>query len=195
MNVRKLTRSNSNGYQLRLLAVASVAALGLVAAGCGGGSSASVPKGGVAGEQHSASTVAVMTRKISGFGVVLVNPKGRTLYVFMKDQHRRVTCTGSCASFWPPLKWKSASKPKAGGAAKTSLLGTDKNPSGGRVVTYNKWPLYTFSGDSAAGQAKGEGQNLNGGKWYVMSPKGKLITHKSSSGGGGTTTTGGGGWG
>jgi predicted lipoprotein with Yx(FWY)xxD motif len=194
MNVRNLTRSNSNRYQLRLLAVASVAVLGLVVAGCGGGSSSSVPKGGVAGEQHTTATVAVKTRKISGFGVVLVNPKGRTLYVFMKDQHRRVTCTGSCASFWPPLKWKSASKPKAGGAAKTSLLGTDKNPSGGRVVTYNKWPLYTFSGDSGAGQAKGEGQNLNGGKWYVISSKGKLITHKSS-GSGGTTTTGGGGWG
>ncbi|HKS77574.1 MAG TPA: hypothetical protein VJQ07_01770, partial [Gaiellaceae bacterium] len=62
-------------------------------------------------------------------------------------------------------------------------------------VTYNKWPLYTFVNDTAAGQAKGEGQNLNGGKWYVISPKGVLIKHKSASGGGGTTTTGGGGWG
>ena len=76
-----------NRYQLRLLAVASVAVLGLVAAGCGGGSSASsAPTGGVAGAEHSTSTAAVMTRKISGLGVVLVNPKGRTLYVFMKDQ-------------------------------------------------------------------------------------------------------------
>jgi predicted lipoprotein with Yx(FWY)xxD motif len=194
MNVRNLTRSNFNGYQLRLLGVALVAVLGLVAAGCGGGSSASAPKSGVAGEQHTASTVAVKTRKIGGLGVVLVNPKGRTLYVFMKDQHRHVTCTGQCASFWPPLKWKSKTKPTAGGAAKTSLLGTDKNPSGGRVVTYNKWPLYTYSGDSGAGQAHGEAQNLNGGKWYVISPKGVLIKHRSS-GGGGTTTTGGGGWG
>jgi predicted lipoprotein with Yx(FWY)xxD motif len=124
-----------------------------------------------------------------------VNAKGHTLYVFMKDQHRRVTCTGQCASFWPPLKWKSKSKPTAGGAAKSSLLSSVKNPAGGRVVTYNKWPLYTFVNDTAAGQAKGEGQNLNGGKWYVISPKGVLIKHKSASGGGGTTTTGGGGWG
>ena len=190
-----LTQGKFNRYHLRLLGVALVAVLGLIAAGCGGGSSASqAPTVGVAGEQHSASGAAVMTRKVSGLGVVLVNSKGRTLYVFMKDAHSRVTCTGQCASFWPPLKWKSASKPTAGGTAKTALLGTDKNPSGGRVVTYNKWPLYTYSGDSGAGQANGENQTLNGGKWYVISPKGVLIKHKSSSGGG-TTTTGGGGWG
>lgn len=192
--MRNLTQRNVNRYRLRVLAVALVAGLGLVAAGCGGSSSSSAPVGGVAGEQHSASSVAVKTRKISGLGVVLVNPAGRTLYVFMKDQRRHVTCTGSCAGFWPPLKWKSKSKPTAGGTAKTALLGTDKNPSGGRVVTYNKWPLYTYSGDSGAGQANGEAQNLNGGKWYVISPKGVLIKHRTS-GGGGTTTTGGGGWG
>lgn len=193
MNVTNPTRN-----KLRLPAIALVAALALVAAGCGGGSSSSAPKGGVEGAEHSLSSATVKTRKISGLGVVLVNAKGRTLYVFMKDAHRRVTCTGSCASFWPPLKWKSKSKPTAGGAAKASLLSSVKNPSGGRVVTYNKWPLYTFINDTAAGQAKGEAQNLNGGKWYVISAKGTLVKHRSSSGGGGGTTTtggGGGGWG
>lgn len=195
MIVRTL-KPSSNRIRLRLAAIVLVAALGLVAAGCGGGSSSSsAPKSGVAGAEHTLSTVVLKTRKISGLGVVLVNRKGRTLYVFMKDQHRHVTCTGSCAGFWPPLKWKSKSKPTAGGAAKQALMGSDKNPSGGRVVTYNKWPLYTYSGDSGAGQTHGEGQNLNGGKWYVISAKGKLVKHKSSTGGGGTTTTGGGGWG
>jgi predicted lipoprotein with Yx(FWY)xxD motif len=187
---------NSHRFRLRVTMVAALAVLGLVAAGCGGSSSSSAPQGGVAGASHSTSSVAVNTRKLRGLGVVLVNPKGRTLYVFMKDQQRRVTCTGSCASFWPPLKWKSSHKPTAGGAAKTALLGTDKNPSGGRVVTYNKWPLYTYSGDSGAGQAHGQGLNLNGGKWYVISPKGKVVKATQSSGGGTTTTTGGGGgWG
>jgi predicted lipoprotein with Yx(FWY)xxD motif len=186
VNVQILTRSNFNRYRLRLLAVALVAALGLVAAAVA-----------MAGAKHStstASTATVSTRKISGLGVVLVNSRGRTLYAFMKDAQRRVTCTGSCAAFWPPLKWKTMSKPTAGGAAKRALLSSDKNPSGGRVVTYNKWPLYTYSGDSAAGQAKGQAKNLNGGKWYVISAKGVPIKHTASSGGGGTTT-GGGGWG
>jgi predicted lipoprotein with Yx(FWY)xxD motif len=194
MSVRIL-RGNSNRYQVRLLAVALLAVLGFVAAGCGGGSSASsAPKNGVAGAQHSTGSVAVKTRKIKGLGTVLVNPAGRTLYVFMKDQHRHVTCTGSCTSFWPPLKWKRSSKPKAGGSAKDSLMGTAKNPSGGKVVSYNHWPLYTFVNDSAAGQAKGWNQNLNGGKWYVISAAGKVVKHKTASGGGGGGG-GGGGWG
>jgi predicted lipoprotein with Yx(FWY)xxD motif len=195
MNVRIL-RGNSNRYQLRLLAVALLAVLGFVAAGCGGGSSASsAPQGSVAGMQHSTGSGAVKTGNIKGLGVVLVNPAGRTLYVFMRDAGRHVTCTkaNGCQSFWPPLK--SAGKPKAGGVVKASLLGLDKDPGGGKVVTYNHWPLYTYAGDSAAGQAKGWNQNLNGGKWYVISASGKVVKHKTSSGGGGTTTTGVGGWG
>jgi predicted lipoprotein with Yx(FWY)xxD motif len=192
MNVRIL-RGNSNRYQVRLLAVALLAAVGLVAAGCGGSSASSAPKSGVAGAQHTTSSVAVKTRKIKGLGVVLVNPAGRTLYVFMKDQHRHVTCTGSCARFWPPLKWKRSGKPKGASPVKNALLGLDKNPAGGKVVTYNHWPLYTYAGDSAAGQAKGWNVNLNGGKWYVINAKGTVVKHKTSSTGGGGG--GGGGWG
>lgn len=175
MQVRIL-RGTSNRRQIRPIAVALLAVLGFVAAGT---SAPATALSGVARSQHSTGTVAVKTRKIKGLGVVLVNPAGRTLYVFMKDQHRHVTCTGSCASFWPPLKWKGSRKPKAGGAAKGALLGTDKNPAGGRVVTYNHWPLYTFLSDTAAGQAKGWNKNLNGGKWYVISAAGKVVKHKT----------------
>ena len=164
--------------RIRVIAVALLAALGLVAAGCGGSSmSSSAPKSGVAGAQHTTGSVAVRTRKIAGLGTVLVNAKGRTLYVFANDKRSKVTCTGSCAQFWPPLKWKSAGKPKAGGSAKGRLLGLDMDPAGGEVVTYSKWPLYTYTGDSAPGQANGQNLNLNGGKWYVISAKGRLIKH------------------
>jgi predicted lipoprotein with Yx(FWY)xxD motif len=177
----------------RTAAVAAVVLLGIVAAALG----ASTSRGGVAGASHSASSAAVKTRKINGLGVVLVNAQGRTLYVFMKDKQQRVTCTGSCASIWFALKAKGSGKPAAGGAAKASLLGSDKSPSGGRVVTYNRWPLYTYAGDTRVGSAKGQTLNLNGGRWYVISPAGKVIEHAASSGGGGGTTTtgGGGGWG
>jgi predicted lipoprotein with Yx(FWY)xxD motif len=159
--------------------VALLAVLGLAAAACGGSYASSTSKSGVAGEQHSTSSVAVKTRKVKGLGVVLVNAKGRTLYTFAKDQRRHVTCTGQCASFWPPLKWKGAGKPKAGGTAKAKLVGTDMNPSGGRVVTYSKWPLYTYVGDGGAGQANGQAISQSGGKWYVISPAGKVIKHKA----------------
>lgn len=173
----RILRGNSNRFQPRVIAVALLTALGLVAAGCGGSSmSSSAPRNGVAGAQHTTSSVAVKTRKIKGLGTVLVNAKGHTLYVFAKDKRSKVTCTGSCAQFWPPLKWKSG-KLKAGGAATSRLLGLDMDPAGGRVVTYSKWPLYTYTGDSAAGQANGQNLNLNGGKWYVISAKGKVVKH------------------
>ena len=154
---------------VKIFAVALLAAIGLTTAGWGASAAASA--------REATSSVAVKTRKISGLGVVLVNPKGRTLYVFMRDAHRHVTCTGRCAQYWPPLKWKRSSKPTAGGTAKSKLLGLDRDPAGGKVVTYNKWPLYTYAGDSAAGQANGQGLNVNGGKWYVISPKGSLVKH------------------
>jgi len=141
------------------------------------------------------AAVKISTRKLPKVGTVLVNSKGRTLYMFVPDKRKKVTCVRTCAAAWPPVKLPKGSKAVAVGKVKAALLGSDKDPAGGRVVTYNKWPLYTFVNDSAAGQAKGEGQNLNGGKWYVISPKGALIKHKSASGGGTTTSGGGGGWG
>ena len=164
-----IVRGNSNRYLARVGAIAFLAALALIAAGRGGSAMAS--------GAHTTSSVAVKTRSIKGLGTVLVNSKGRTLYVFAKDKQSRVTCTGSCAQFWPPLKWKSSGKPKAGGAAKSALLALDKDPAGGKVVTYDRWPLYTYAGDSAAGQANGENVNLNGGKWYVISASGKVVKH------------------
>ena len=170
--------------------------LALAVAGCGGGSSsASMQTGGVAGVSHVTSGVVVKTRTIKG-KTVLVNAAGKTLYVFAKDRRSRVTCTGSCSKYWPPMKQKGTTKATAKAPAKASLISSDKDPAGGRVVTYSKWPLYTYVGDSSAGSAKGEGLNLSGGKWYVISPTGSVIKSLTSSGGGGGgTTTSGGGWG
>ena len=160
-------RGNSDRYLIRLIALALPAMLAFVV----------VASSSAAGTRQATGSAAVKTRTIKNLGAVLVNSKGRTLYVFLPDKHRRVTCTGSCASFWPPLKSKGSGKPKAGGAAKSKLLGLDKSPSGGRVVTYNKWPLYTYVGDSAAGQATGQGLDSSGGKWYVISAGGKIVKH------------------
>jgi predicted lipoprotein with Yx(FWY)xxD motif len=159
------------------------AATALLAAGCGG-SSASMPRSGVAGAQHVSKAATVQTRKVKGLGTVLVNSRGFTLYMFVRDRRKRVTCTGSCAAIWPPLKLKAGQKPTAGGAARKSLLGTDRNPSGGRVVTYARWPLYTYVADTKPGQAKGQALNLNGGLWYVLSPSGTVIKKKLAAGGG-----------
>ena len=61
MNVRIL-RGNSKGYQVRLLAVALLAVLGLVAAGCGGSSASSARRAVSPVREHSTSSAAVKTR-------------------------------------------------------------------------------------------------------------------------------------
>ncbi len=127
-----------------------------------------------AAARHAAAAATVQTKKLKKLGVVLVNSKGRTLYMFIRDKRKKVTCTSkSCVAAWPPLKLKKGQKPTAGGAARKKLLGMD-----GRVVTYNRWPLYTYAGDSKPGQANGQAQNLNGGFWYVLSPSGAFIKKK-----------------
>lgn len=113
------------------------------------------------------------TARVKGLGTILVNNKGFTLYMFVPDKQKRVTCKGTCAAVWPPLKIKSGQKPTAGGLARRRLLGTY-----GRVVSYNKWPLYTYITDQKPGQAKGQALNNLGGLWYVLSPRGKVIKTK-----------------
>jgi predicted lipoprotein with Yx(FWY)xxD motif len=116
----------------------------------------------------------VTTRKVGKLGVILVNGAGRTLYMFVPDKQKRVACKGTCAVIWPYLKVKAGQKPTAGGAAKKSLLGTYKIAAG-RVVSYNRWPLYTYIQDKKPGQTRGQGLDLNGGLWYVLSASGKVI--------------------
>lgn len=126
----------------------------------------------------SATSVKIGTRKLPKLGTVLVNSKGFTLYMFVPDKQKKVTCTKTCAAVWPPVKLAKGQKAVATGAAKQSLIGSDKNPSGGSVVTYSKWPLYTYVVDTKPGQARGQATNLNGGLWYVLSPSGKVIKTK-----------------
>ena len=142
-----------------------------------------------------AATVAAVTASASGtanaqvnvrttsLGKILVNGQGRTLYLFAPDKRGKSVCYGSCASYWPPLL--VAGKPAAGAGVKASLLGTSVRKDGKHQVTYNGHPLYTYVGDTAAGKTKGEGLNLSGGLWWVVSPAGKAVKGTSSSGGGG----------
>jgi predicted lipoprotein with Yx(FWY)xxD motif len=167
-----------------VLALATVSAVGLVA------TAAALAATHGASKQNA--SVRVTTRTITGLGKVLVNSRGMTLYMFVPDKRKRVTCVSVCARIWPPLKVAAGAKAVGAGGVKAALLGSDRSPAGFQVVTYNHWPLYTYLGDRKPGVASGQALNLNGGLWYVMSPSGAIIKvkpHASGGGGGGTTTT------
>jgi predicted lipoprotein with Yx(FWY)xxD motif len=114
----------------------------------------------------------VMVRS-SSLGKIIVDAKGRTLYLFEKDKGKHSSCSGKCATFWPPLLTKG--KPTAGAGAKTALLGTTRRSNGSMQVTYAGHPLYRYLEDTKAGQTKGEGSKAFGAGWYVLAPNGKKI--------------------
>jgi predicted lipoprotein with Yx(FWY)xxD motif len=161
-----------------LIAAAASLAIALVAAGCGssaGGSAYSVgPYGSAAVASARSATGATMVGVASSrLGRIVVDSKGRTLYAFAKDKNGRSACSGSCATYWPPLLTNG--RARAGHGIKASLLGTTKRGDGKLQVTYNRHPLYTFTLDKKAGQTNGEGLNDFGGVWKVLSPAGKKI--------------------
>ena len=109
----------------------------------------------------------------TNLGMVLVNSKGHTLYMFSKDKNGKSSCSGGCAKFWPP--YLRHGKVTAGSGVKASLLGTTRRSNGSMQVTYKKHPLYGFALDKKAGQTNGEGQIAFGGKWYAVSAKGAAV--------------------
>jgi predicted lipoprotein with Yx(FWY)xxD motif len=98
-----------------------------------------------------------------------------TLYYFTPDKAGKPTCTGGCAQAWPPaLKSPSARFVKLPVSGK---FGTVAGASGGRQITYNGWPLYTFAGDTRPGQTTGQGsQNV----WFAATPGLKRMARSSS---------------
>jgi predicted lipoprotein with Yx(FWY)xxD motif len=141
--------------------------------------------GSIAGGATESS--ATLSLRKTNLGPILVNPRGRTLYLFARDKNGKSTCSGSCATFWPPLL--SRGKPTAGRGVNSALLGRTRRSNGSWQVTYNKHPLYTYSLDARAGQTKGEGNSLFGAKWWAVSAKGRAVVRAQTTGTNTTPTT------
>ncbi len=111
---------------------------------------------------------------------ILVDARGRTLYLFQADLPGTSACTDpQCVKLWPPLTTVGA--PVAGKGIKAGLLGTFDRGGGITQVTYNKHQLYFYRGgygykpgDRKPGQIRGQGFLS---VWWVVSPKGNAI-HK-----------------
>ena len=119
-------------------------------------------------------------------GEVLVDARGRTLYLRTIDASRKSTCYGSCAAAWPPFV--TSAKPRAGSGVKQALLGMAKRKDGTLQVTYAGHPLYFFGQDTRAGQISGQ---ATAGTWWVLGASGKKITKTSTPAGTMTGPSGG----
>jgi predicted lipoprotein with Yx(FWY)xxD motif len=133
------------------LAVAALVLFGLAVAG------ASSPAPAATGTGTDLKTTTI------GGTTVLTNAKGFTLYSFARDTPATSKCYGSCAAYWPPVTGTPAAT-----SALPGRVGTLKRTDGSEQLTYNGHPLYTYVGDSAPGQARGNNLNLNGGLWHEV---------------------------
>jgi predicted lipoprotein with Yx(FWY)xxD motif len=120
----------------------------------------------------STSTSSVGVHRTS-HGRVLVDGRGRALYLFERDKANSSRCTTGCLSVWPALTTKGKPQPRAG--VSRAKVGTIRAANGRRQVTYSKHPLYSYVGDTKAGETNGQGLNQFGGKWYLVSPSGRKI--------------------
>jgi predicted lipoprotein with Yx(FWY)xxD motif len=137
---------------LPLTAAVSVIALALT------GVAVATPKAAPAAPAASGGQV-LKARQIGGVSV-LTNAQGITVYSFAPDSPAKSACYGSCAAYWPPVAGNESAGPGV-----TGKIGAIKRTDGSTQATYDGHPLYTYIGDSAPGQDKGNKINLNGGLW------------------------------
>jgi predicted lipoprotein with Yx(FWY)xxD motif len=178
----------------KIWGAAGLAALALTVSACASSGSASAPSTPAAGGNSSSAAPAAaaggntVTEKTIGGQQVLVDSKGNTLYWFAIDTSAKSNCSGSCATYWPPVKG-----PVTAGSGVTGTLGTITGSDGTKQATYLGHPLYTYVGDSAPGQNKGNGLNISGGLWYEMTVSGSTPAPAAGGGSTPTATSGGGG--
>ncbi len=160
----------------------AVAVLTLAACSSSANSATSTGSGGSGGS--SSTSASVVKTASTSIGKVLTNAKGYTIYWFSIDTPTASKCTGSCTTFWPPVKGPVSA---ASGVSLPGKFGTIKRSDGTVQATYDGHPLYTYAGDKAPGQTKGNGLNLSGGLWTAMTPSGSKPapspSQSSSSGG------------
>lgn len=99
-------------------------------------------------------------------GSALAGEGGLTLYIRTDEADGTIHCVDDCATNWPPLTGTVDA-----GEADASLLGSIERPDGSMQATYDGFPLYYYAGDSATGDANGEGL---GGVWFIANPAGNM---------------------
>ena len=190
---RRLGRGTAIGGALAAAAVGLAACgsstSGAASSGAGSGTTSSTGAGSgatssttAASGTPAAAAPSFKAASVAGFGSVLVDDKGRTIYVLSSEKGGKITCTDAsgCTAIWPDNELpKGVTAAHAGTGIQASLLGSLKDAAGKLYVTYGGWPLYTYSGDSGPAQSNGEGITSFGGTWYVLGVSGNPVTSKS----------------
>jgi predicted lipoprotein with Yx(FWY)xxD motif len=169
---------------MRKLTVIATAlgALVFTAAGCGSDKSnsdaATTPKTATVQQERppeapsKAKTTTIKVRQ-TRYGRILVDGRGRALYLFTREASSKARCYGACADAWPVFYARG--KVRAGTGASQSLVGTTRRRDGRRQATYGGHPLYYYVTDRKPGQVTCQNVVEYGGTWLVVAPTGAAI--------------------
>jgi len=178
--IRSLTRPKARNGLRMLLALPAIAAAAAVLAACSSSGTSSTSGGGsTSTSSPAAATAGSLKTATIGGATVLTNANGFTLYSFAPDTSNKSNCNGACAQNWPPVKGPVTASGVKG------TFGTIKRSDGSTQATFDGHPLYAFVGDTAPGQAKGNGLNAAGGLWHEITTSGSAAPVSTSSAGGG----------
>jgi predicted lipoprotein with Yx(FWY)xxD motif len=135
---------------------------------------------------NPAATGTTISTATTSLGTVLTDSKGFTLYYFLPEKSSTIgACTGGCLSAWPPLVVTGTPTAAAGATGALATASIMVSGAAATEVTYNGWPLHTFSSDSASGQTGGNGVE---GKWFAAMP-GTTATATGATTGSSSTPT------
>ena len=127
-----------------------------------------------AGGGRADASVAVQVARTK-LGPILVDGRGHTLYLFLKDRVGRSSCYGTCAKIWPPAL--ASRTPLAGQGVGKAELSTTRRKDHARQIVYNGHPLYGMDADARPGEMEGEGFL---GTWFVVVPAGHKVSDRGA---------------
>jgi predicted lipoprotein with Yx(FWY)xxD motif len=161
-------------------------AVGLLIAACGSSSkktastpaattsssASNSPYSSTSSSSGSTQAALISTKHDKKLGTILAfGPQHLTVYLFEGDKGQSSSCTGACASVWPPV----SGMPHAMAGAMAADLGTVKRSDGTAQVTYKGHPLYLYVKDKDDEDAYGQGLKQFGAEWYALSSSGKKV--------------------
>jgi predicted lipoprotein with Yx(FWY)xxD motif len=100
---------------------------------------------------------------------IVVDSAGRTVYVLSPETTSHLLCKSSaCFAVWPLVTVSSRAVKLRLGPGVHGHISLLRRSNGSLQVTLRGMPLYRYAGDSAKGQAHGEGIKSFGGTWHTV---------------------------
>jgi predicted lipoprotein with Yx(FWY)xxD motif len=123
----------------------------------------------------ASGTRAKLQLRSTRLGMILVNGRGFTVYMFTTDGRNKDNCAkvSGCMSVWPPVT--TSGHAIAGRGVRSRLIGTITLANGVKQLTYAGHPLYTYVADSGPGETFYVNVSEFGGRWPAVGATGNEV--------------------